>query len=189
MGQIFSLRRKKALNYKTYFPGTFPAIDESMGSKPAVAFLLSNPFFRGMVELGVLVLTGTCGLAFTWTKFSIFPLSHIAGGALILFGLVFHCWTEKGHKMAHEQSRAIEKLVTTGVYSRIRHPLYLSIIVMNVGIALAFGVMLTFLIALLTIVHWIATALAEEGFLLRKFPDEYRRYKQAVRWRMIPGIF
>ena len=80
-------------------------------------------------------------------------------------------------------------IVTTGAYSRIRHPLYLSIIVMNVGIALAFGVMMTFVIALLTIVHWIITSLKEESFLLRKFPDEYMRYKQEVRWRMVPWIF
>jgi protein-S-isoprenylcysteine O-methyltransferase Ste14 len=47
----------------------------------------------------------------------------------------------------------------------------------------------TFVITLLTIVHWIITSLVEEGFLLRKFPAEYTRYSQEVRWRMIPGIF
>ena len=80
-------------------------------------------------------------------------------------------------------------IVTTGVYSKIRHPLYLSMIVMNVGIALAFGVMMTFVIALLTIIHWIVTSLKEEEVLLQKFPNEYMRYKQEVRWRMIPRVF
>ena len=80
-------------------------------------------------------------------------------------------------------------IVTTGVYSRIRHPLYLSMVVMNVGIALAFGVMVTFVIVLLTIIHWIITSLKEEEVLIQEFPDEYMRYKQAVRWRMIPGVF
>jgi protein-S-isoprenylcysteine O-methyltransferase Ste14 len=62
-------------------------------------------------------------------------------------------------------------------------------IVMNVGIALAFGVMMTFVIALLTIIHWIVTSLKEEEVLLQKFPNEYMRYKQEVRWRMIPRVF
>jgi len=153
------------------------------------AFFLSNPFYRGMVELVILIGTGICGLVFSWTTFSIFPLSNIIGGVLILLGFVFHCWTEKDHKMAHEQSRDINMIVTTGVYSRIRHPLYLSMVVMNVGIALAFGVMVTFVIVLLTIIHWIITSLKEEEVLIQEFPDEYMRYKQAVRWRMIPGVF
>jgi len=153
------------------------------------AFFLSNPLYRGMVELVVLIGTGISGLVFSWARLHVHPLLNLAGGVLILIGLVFHCLTEKAHKMAHEPSRAIENLVTTGAYSKIRHPLYLGIIVMNAGITLAFGVILTFVITLLTIVHWIITSLVEEGFLLRKFPAEYMRYKQEVRWRMIPGIF
>ena len=153
------------------------------------AFFLSNPFYRGMVELVILIGMGISGLVFSWTKFSIFPLSNIIGGVLILLGFAFHWWTERGHKMAHEQSRDIDVIVTTGVYSKIRHPLYLSMIVMNVGIALAFGMMMTVVIALLTVIHWIVTSLKEEEMLLQKFPNEYARYKQEVRWRMIPGVF
>jgi len=80
-------------------------------------------------------------------------------------------------------------LVITGVYTNIRHPLYRSLILQNICIALAFGVMITFILALLTIIHWIVTALKEEGVLLQTFPHVYIRYKQEVRWRMIPGIF
>ena len=153
------------------------------------AFFLSNPFYRGMVGLVILIGTGIGGLVFSWAKFSIFPLSNILGGVLILLGFAFHWWTERGHKMAHEQSRDIDVIVTTGVYSKIRHPLYLSMIVMNVGIALAFGMMMTVVIALLTVIHWIVTSLKEEEMLLQKFPNEYARYRQEVRWRMIPGVF
>jgi len=153
------------------------------------AFFLSNPFYRGMVALVILIGTGICGLVFSWTTFSIFPLSNIIGGVLIIIGFLFHRWAEKDHKMAHEKSRDIDMIVSTGVYSRIRHPLYLSMIVMNVGIALAFGIMVTFVIALLTSIHWIISSLKEEEALMQKFPREYMRYKQEVRWRMIPGVF
>jgi protein-S-isoprenylcysteine O-methyltransferase Ste14 len=62
-------------------------------------------------------------------------------------------WTEKEHRQAHERSEDIDTLVTSGVYAKIRHPLYLSIIILNIGIALSFGVFLTFIMALLTIIH------------------------------------
>jgi protein-S-isoprenylcysteine O-methyltransferase Ste14 len=61
---------------------------------------------------------------------------------------------QKKHKQAHEGSQEIETIVTTGVFSKIRHPLYLSIIFMNMGIALAFGVMMTSVLALLTTIHY-----------------------------------
>ncbi len=79
--------------------------------------------------------------------------------------------------------------MTSGIYAKIRHPLYLSLILFNIGIALAFGVMITFILALLMINHWIATLLKEEEMLLQRFPDAYKQYKVSVRWRMIPGIF
>jgi protein-S-isoprenylcysteine O-methyltransferase Ste14 len=60
---------------------------------------------------------------------------------------------------------------------------------MNIGIGLAFGVMITLALALVTIIHWVLTALKEEEALIKRFPVEYMRYKQQVRWRMIPWIF
>jgi len=153
------------------------------------AFFLSNPFYRGMAEKIILIVTGICGLVFSWKTFSIFPLSNILGGILVLLAYAFHRWTEKDHNQAHKESQDIETIVTTGVYLKIRHPLYLSLIAMNIGIALAFGVMITFVMALLTIIHWIITALKEEAVLLQTFPHEYMQYRQEVRWRMIPGVF
>lgn len=153
------------------------------------SFLLSNVFYRGMAEEMILVGTGICGLIFSWKKFPVFPLSHMLGGILIILAYGFHVWAHKAHKQAHKDSKEIEAIVTTGAFSKIRHPLYLSIIPMNIGIGLAFGVMVTFLLALLTIIHWVLTALKEEAVLMKKFPVEYARYKQRVRWRMIPWIF
>lgn len=153
------------------------------------AFFLSNPLYRGMAEKIILVGTGICGLVFSWKTFPIFPLSHMLGGVLILLAYGFHWWAHKKHKQAHEESQEIETIVTIGVFSKIRHPLYLSLIAMNIGIALAFGVMITSALALLTIIHWVLTELKEEEALMKQFPVEYTRYKQRVRWRMIPWIF
>lgn len=77
------------------------------------AFLLSNPFYRGMVEEIVLIGTGICGLIFSWKTFYIFPLSNILGGVLVLLSFAFHQWKEKNHKQAHKESRDIKTIVTT----------------------------------------------------------------------------
>jgi protein-S-isoprenylcysteine O-methyltransferase Ste14 len=153
------------------------------------AFFLSNPFYRGMLETIILVGTGICGLVFSWKAFPVFPFSRILGAILIFLAIGFHGWAHKQHKQAHKGSKKVTTLITTGAYSKIRHPLYLSIIPLNIGIALAFGVMVTFILALLTIIHWVLTALKEEEALMKSFSVEYTRYKQRVRWRMIPWIF
>jgi protein-S-isoprenylcysteine O-methyltransferase Ste14 len=153
------------------------------------AFFLSNPLYRGMVGNAILVVTGINGLIFSWKTFPIFSFSHLSGGILILLAFGFHEWAHRKHSQAHKESREIEAIVTTGVFSKIRHPLYLSVIVMNIGIAIAFGILVTSVLALLTIIHWILTALKEEDALMKRFPVEYARYKQQVRWRMIPWIF
>ena len=153
------------------------------------AFFLSNPIYRGLAEMIILVGTGICGLVFSWKTFPFFPLLNVLGGILIILSFGFHGWAHKKHDQAHKDTEEIETIVTTGVFSKIRHPLYLSVILINIGIGLAFGVVVTFIIALLTIVHWVLTALKEEAALMKKFPVEYARYKQRVRWRMIPWMF
>ena len=151
--------------------------------------LLSNPIHRGMIEYLLLIGTGILGLFFSWSKLPFFPVLNIVGGILILSGFLFHVYAGKNHKQAHEKSADIVKIVKNGVFSKIRHPLYLSAIIINLGIALAFGVVLTLLIALCSIFHWIITALKEEEFLLQKFGQDYSQYKKNVRWRFLPGIF
>jgi protein-S-isoprenylcysteine O-methyltransferase Ste14 len=152
-------------------------------------FLLLNPFIKCLFEWLILIGTGSLGLIFSWYNFSIFPASNVLGGILILFAFLFHFWAEKDHKQAHEQTENIVNIVNTGVYSKIRHPLYLSLIVLNIGIALSFGVLITLIIALLTVVHWVATTYKEEQILQIRFQDEYTLYKTSVKWRMVPGVF
>jgi protein-S-isoprenylcysteine O-methyltransferase Ste14 len=113
----------------------------------------------------------------------------MVGGIVIVVAFGFHWIAHKRHRQAHDTAQNIETIITTGSFSRIRHPLYLSLIVLNIGIGIAFGVMVTFILALVTIIHWVLTALKEEEALMEKFPTAYARYKQRVRWRMIPLVF
>jgi len=151
--------------------------------------LLTKPVKRGMIEWALLLGTGLLGLVFSWSNVSIFPVSNILGGILIVLAFVFHGWAEKDHKQAHQRTDSIKKIVRSGIYSKIRHPLYLSFVIFNMGVALGFGTVVTLFLAVLTIFHWGATSYKEEEILMEKFQEEYVEYQKAVPWRMIPGIF
>jgi protein-S-isoprenylcysteine O-methyltransferase Ste14 len=102
---------------------------------------------------------------------------------------LLHLYSERSHREAHKRSSEVTAIVERGMYARIRHPLYLSLIVMDLGIALAFGVPWTLIPAGVFSLLAVLTALREESYLLERFPGQYGRYRAAVRWRMIPGLF
>ena len=78
-------------------------------------------------------------------------------------------------------------LQVTGPYRWVRHPLYLGWWLMTFGAAHMTGDRLAF-VAITTL--YLAIAIPwEERSLQRSFGDEYARYTQAVRWRMIPLIY
>jgi protein-S-isoprenylcysteine O-methyltransferase Ste14 len=154
------------------------------------AYLLGNPALRGWLEWGLLALSGIIGLAIPGSiRLPYSPYTNILGALLLAAGFFFHVYSERSHKEAHKRSTEITAIVDRGVYAKIRHPLYLSLIVMDLGIALTFGVLWTLCLACLFSILAVATSLREEHFLLNRFPEQYSRYKVHVRWRMIPGLF
>ncbi len=153
------------------------------------SILLAKPVYLSAVEGVPLIVIGILGWVYSWPKMPLSPALNVIGVLLFLGALAFHQDCERVHEQAHQQSDKITHIVETGVYSKIRHPLYLSLIFVNLGIGLAFGVIWTVILAVLIGMRIIVTVLMEEAFLLGKFPEEYKQYKMKVRWRMIPGVF
>jgi protein-S-isoprenylcysteine O-methyltransferase Ste14 len=79
-------------------------------------------------------------------------------------------------------------LVTTGIYSVIRHPSYLGLIVNALGWALAFRSTIGVLITLLMFIPLVARMNAEEALLRSQFGAEYESY-MARTSRLIPGVY
>lgn len=112
-------------------------------------------------------------------------LPWAAGAGLIAAGLCFGVWAARTMRSAGTAVRTSEPttaLVTTGPFALSRNPLYVSMTVLYVGIAVAARSVwaLALLIAVLVVVRWGIIA-REERYLERKFGDEYRRYKARVR--------
>ena len=73
-------------------------------------------------------------------------------------------------------------LQTTGIYSYTRNPMYLSLLLIYLGMAFIFGNWWTlFLIPVLVIVILYRIILPEERYLTRAFGEEYAAYKTKVR--------
>jgi protein-S-isoprenylcysteine O-methyltransferase Ste14 len=79
-------------------------------------------------------------------------------------------------------------LVTTDIYSRIRNPSYLGLLIMSLGWALAFRSGIGVLMVAAMVPPLIARMHSEERLLTSEFGAEYESYR-ARTWRLIPGIY
>ena len=155
----------------------------------------SNKSIIGIaVEFPILVIIGILGLVFGWLRFPLFPLANIIGAILVIVGYIIHLgYAHKEFKRhdarAHDHSISKSKnLVTSGIYSKIRHPGYLGLILIYLGFAFGFGIVWMLIPAFIFITLTYLTAMKEEDLLKSKFGNEYEDYMKRVPWRLIPKI-
>ena len=79
-------------------------------------------------------------------------------------------------------------LVTTGIYSIIRHPSYLGLLVSSVGWGLAFRLGVGVMLAVLTLVPVIGRIRAEEALLRSEFGAEDHAHRGRTS-RLISGLY
>ncbi len=119
----------------------------------------------------------------------VFPTPAIVAGgaALIVVGAAFVVLARRElaqHGQPTDPGHPTSKLVTTGVFSVSRNPLYLGGICVLVGIALAANLpwVLVLLVPALVACHYVLIA-PEERYLAAKFGEEYAPYAASVhRW-------
>jgi protein-S-isoprenylcysteine O-methyltransferase Ste14 len=111
---------------------------------------------------------------------------------ILLFGsLVLASWGFALIKTQGDPAGDFEdttRLITTGVYGTIRHPLYGSLIAFGLGANLKDPSWLGSILVMLTILGAVLTARIEEGHNLERFGEEYRTYMERTK-RFIPYIF
>jgi protein-S-isoprenylcysteine O-methyltransferase Ste14 len=79
------------------------------------------------------------------------------------------------------------RLVRHGIYSSIRHPLYLSLLLAPCGVALVFGSLLALPILVLAIVFVSDRIRKEEHLLAAHFGYEFEKYRSRT-WKLIPLV-
>jgi protein-S-isoprenylcysteine O-methyltransferase Ste14 len=115
------------------------------------------------------------------------PVIILGGAALIIVGVALVVLARREFAQRGQPTdpgHPTSKVVTTGVFSVSRNPLYLGGICVLVGIALAANLpwVLVFLLPALVACHYILIA-PEERYLATKFGEEYRTYAASVhRW-------
>ena len=69
-----------------------------------------------------------------------------------------------------------QKLVKTGIYAKVRHPIYLSGLILSLGFTLIAGNLYGLLFFILSLVAIVIRIKKEERELIKKFGEEYKQY-------------
>ena len=81
-----------------------------------------------------------------------------------------------------------QKVIDTGLYGIVRHPMYMATTVMFLTMPLVLGSPISFLI-MLGYIPVIAKRIANEEEMLEKGLEGYQNYKKKVRYKMIPFLW
>ena len=119
------------------------------------------------------------------------PLGGVVAGDLLValgFYLIFLVYRENTFTSATIEVAENQKVISTGPYARVRHPMYASAILYLLGTPLALGSYwgLAPVVAMMPFLVW--RLLAEERFLARNLAG-YTDYQKRVHHRLVPFVW
>jgi protein-S-isoprenylcysteine O-methyltransferase Ste14 len=128
---------------------------------------------------------------FAWS--SDFPVwVKVVGGALLVPALYFIYFATAENTFLSTRVRIQadrkQRVISSGVYGFVRHPLYLGVLAMLVGMPLLTGSLIGLAISLVALIALIIRIISEERMLINEL-EGYPEYTQKVKFRLIPLIW
>lgn len=113
-----------------------------------------------------------------------FSLVHIVSWCLLIFSVYpavagYILLKRKGQPSVNFENTSV--LVKTGIYSLIRHPLYLSVFLFGTGVMLKEPGTLQLVLGTVNLLAVYITARIEEGEMISKFGNDYRGYMKETK--------
>jgi protein-S-isoprenylcysteine O-methyltransferase Ste14 len=153
-------------------------------TRPLQKVIITFAFF----SLAAMIVVSALDFRFGWS--SVPATVSIIGDVLVAVGLLITMITtiQNGYAAANINVEADQTVVSTGVYSVVRHPMYFGNVVLMIGIPLALGSYwgLLFVIPGLVV---LATRILDEEKVLTSELTGYRDYVQLVHYRLVPGVW
>jgi protein-S-isoprenylcysteine O-methyltransferase Ste14 len=143
--------------------------------------------FASLFFLGLYIVPGL-DRRFGWSHVA--PLLSLLSDAMVVLSMfiVFLVFRANTYTSAIIEVAGGQKVVTTGPYSIVRHPMYSGAMLLLLFAPLAFGSWVGVPFALPVILVIAARLLREEKFLQAKL-EGYAEYRRTVRYRLVPFVW
>lgn len=115
-----------------------------------------------------------------WTGFTLCLL----GTAIRVAGL----WSLGKQFSGHVTLQDQHQLVQSGLYSRLRHPMYLGAVIAMTGMGLVFRSWLVFAALIWNLIFVLLRIVQEERLLAEHFGSDFETYRRRT-WRLLPYVY
>lgn len=147
--------------------------------------IIGTPFFILMY-----ILPGFDAVRFHWSNLPIYiSIIGFIGMviAIILFLLVNRENTYLSRVVEIQEERG-HKVITTGPYRIVRHPMYLAVVILYPSHCIALGSLFSLIPCAIIIITIILRTIREDKMLHEQL-EGYKEYAQKTRYKLIPGIW
>jgi protein-S-isoprenylcysteine O-methyltransferase Ste14 len=146
-----------------------------------------------IIALGFLSLLGVMVFSALDYRFGWSPVPTpvaLLGDLLVALGLFVNLLVFRENSYGGSSIETVndQKVISTGLYARVRHPMYVGVLIMMIGIPLALDSWWGLAIIALTLPVLILRILDEEKMLKKDLPG-YTEYTQKVRYRLAPYLW
>jgi len=125
---------------------------------------------------------------FSWTKVNDIVLIVASICLLLGYFIYMKVIRENAYLSRVVEVQENQKVIDTGLYGLIRHPMYLATLLMFLAIPLVLGSYIGFMIMLIYPLA-IVIRIKDEEEVLDKNLEGYLEYKEKVKYRLIPFIW
>jgi protein-S-isoprenylcysteine O-methyltransferase Ste14 len=140
------------------------------------------------LSLGAMIALSALDFRFGWS--SVPAAVSVVGDALVAVGLLIAMITtiQNGYAAANVKVESAQTVVSTGVYSVVRHPMYFGNVILMIGIPLALGSYWGLLFVIPGLAVLVIRILDEEKVLTQQLAG-YADYAQRVHARLVPFVW
>lgn len=165
-------------------------LERRVNAGPAAEKEIYQKFIQSLASIafiGIFILAAL-DHRFFWSHISIY--SVIVGDILVIFGffIVYLVFKENTYTAATIEIAKSQKVISTGPYSVVRHPMYSGAFILLLGTPLALGTWWAFIACVVIIFVIILRLLDEEKFLTKNLKG-YKKYSEKVKYHLVPFVW
>ena len=141
----------------------------------------------GIMFLAAFILAGL-SFRFGWLMLPLPASISAATVFLAAYALYAEVLRENTYLSRTIEVQEDQKVIDTGLYGVVRHPMYMATVLLFLAMPLVLGSVISFVI-MLAYIPIIAKRIRNEEEVLKNGLAGYEEYMQKVKWRMIPYIW
>jgi len=165
-------------------------LERRMHGGPTVEKELSQKIIMSAASIGFAAILIVPALDHRWHWSAVPPCAVIAGNVLIVLGwtIILFVFRENTFTSATIEVVADQRVVSTGPYAVVRHPMYSGSLLYFLGIPIALGSWWGLLVGILMMPVFVFRLFDEEKLLARNLPG-YSEYMDRLKYRLVPFVW